>query len=108
MGVPWRLVGAALMGWALLAAVLPHRLTLRASSFLAAPPPVDLALPEECIAIEVDGPHHFTTNTFRPLGEMYCRWVAPGLAIGQAGLCQGIRRRNANLMQLCTRRNVPV
>ena len=37
---------------------------------------VDIALPEERIAIEVDGPHHFTTNTFRRLGEMYCRCAA--------------------------------
>lgn len=50
-------------------------------------PAVDIALPEERIAIEVDGPHHFTSNTFRPLGEMYCRWVAfqPGQASQMIG-----------------------
>lgn len=37
-------------------------------------PAVDIALPEERIALEVDGPHHFTANTFRPLGEMFARW----------------------------------
>jgi hypothetical protein len=40
---------------------------------------VDIALPEERIALEVDGPHHFTANTFRPLGEMYCRWGQLGM-----------------------------
>ncbi|GAB4822437.1 hypothetical protein N2152v2_009483 [Parachlorella kessleri] len=34
---------------------------------------VDIALPGERIALEVDGPHHFTSNTFQPLGEMYAR-----------------------------------
>ena len=28
---------------------------------------------DEFIAIEVDGPHHFTTNTLSPLGEMLAR-----------------------------------
>ena len=36
-------------------------------------PAVDIALPEEHIAVEVDGNHHFTANTFTPLGETYCR-----------------------------------
>ena len=40
-----------------------------------APAAVDIALPEERIALEVDGPHHFTANTFKPMGDMYCRWV---------------------------------
>lgn len=34
---------------------------------------VDIALVSECIAVEVDGPHHFTANTFQPLGEMASR-----------------------------------
>lgn len=28
---------------------------------------------DDMIAIEVDGPHHFTANTFQPLGEMLAR-----------------------------------
>lgn len=34
---------------------------------------VDIALPEERIAIEVDGPFHFTRNSRRPMGDMYAR-----------------------------------
>ncbi|KAL4443822.1 hypothetical protein ABPG75_011559 [Micractinium tetrahymenae] len=34
---------------------------------------VDISLVAERIAIEVDGPHHFTANTFQPLGEMASR-----------------------------------
>lgn len=64
-----------------------HGLQLCVASNLA--PAVDIALPEEHIAIEVDGPHHFTSNTFRPLGEMYCRWVA--LQPGQASQIIGRR-----------------
>ncbi|KAI3429562.1 hypothetical protein D9Q98_005650 [Chlorella vulgaris] len=30
---------------------------------------VDIAFPSEWIAMEVDGPHHFTANTFRPLAD---------------------------------------
>lgn len=33
----------------------------------------DIALPKEHIAVEVDGPHHFTVNTFRPLANMFMR-----------------------------------
>jgi hypothetical protein len=33
----------------------------------------DIALPQEHIAVEVDGPHHFTVNTFRPLANMFMR-----------------------------------
>lgn len=36
-------------------------------------PAVDIALPNERIAIEVDGRHHFTRNSLRPLGEMFSR-----------------------------------
>lgn len=28
---------------------------------------------DEMIALEVDGPHHFTANTMKPLGEMLAR-----------------------------------
>lgn len=59
------------------------RLALRCVTTPAPPPPspvidpnthaVDIALPGERIAVEVDGPHHFTANTFKPMGEMYCR-----------------------------------
>ena len=28
---------------------------------------------DEMIALEVDGPHHFTANTLKPLGEMLAR-----------------------------------
>ena len=34
---------------------------------------IDIALPEEKIAMEVDGPHHFTRNSFRPLAHMFTR-----------------------------------
>lgn len=34
---------------------------------------VDIALEGEHIAVEADGPFHFTINTLRPLGEMYVR-----------------------------------
>lgn len=34
---------------------------------------IDIALPQERIAIEVDGPSHFSCNTLRPLGEMHAR-----------------------------------
>lgn len=34
---------------------------------------IDIALSEEKIAIEVDGPHHFTANTKAPLGETMAR-----------------------------------
>ncbi|CAL8462328.1 g1861 [Coccomyxa elongata] len=34
---------------------------------------VDIALPDEKIAIEVDGPHHFTANTLAVTGEMLAR-----------------------------------
>lgn len=34
---------------------------------------VDLCIPEERIAIEVDGPHHFTRNTLRPMADMFTR-----------------------------------
>jgi very-short-patch-repair endonuclease len=34
---------------------------------------VDIALPEERIVLEVDGPQQFTTNTLRPLGDMLCK-----------------------------------
>jgi hypothetical protein len=36
---------------------------------------VDIALPDECIAIEVDGPHHFTKNTLRPMADIHNRTV---------------------------------
>lgn len=36
---------------------------------------MDIALPEEHIAIEVDGPHHFTKNQLRPLADMFTRTV---------------------------------
>jgi RAP domain len=34
---------------------------------------VDLCIPEERIAIEVDGPHHFTRNSLRPMADMFTR-----------------------------------
>ncbi|KDD74265.1 hypothetical protein H632_c1446p0, partial [Helicosporidium sp. ATCC 50920] len=34
---------------------------------------MDMALPEEGLAVEADGPRHFTANTLQPLGEMRCR-----------------------------------
>ena len=34
---------------------------------------IDIALPEEKIAIEVDGAHHFTRNTLRPVAQMFAR-----------------------------------
>lgn len=34
---------------------------------------VDIAIDKDHIAVEVDGPHHFTANTLRPLGEMFIR-----------------------------------
>lgn len=34
---------------------------------------VDVAIPQEHIALEVDGPHHFTRNSLRPLGDMFTR-----------------------------------
>ena len=46
---------------------------------------VDIALPEERIALEVDGPHHFTANTFKPTGDMYCRWVGGCTAMSCGG-----------------------
>lgn len=33
----------------------------------------DIYIPEDRIAIEVDGPHHFTRNSLRPMGEMFTR-----------------------------------
>lgn len=32
-------------------------------------------MPDECIAIEVDGPHHFTKNTLRPMADVHNRIV---------------------------------
>ncbi len=43
---------------------------------LPAPAPcsaVDIALPAEKIALEVDGPHHFARNTLRPLATLFSR-----------------------------------
>lgn len=57
---------------------------------------VDIALPGERIALEVDGPHHFTANTFRPLGEMYCRWGAGVLQVAGQTHC---RWRRADVLQ---------
>jgi hypothetical protein len=34
---------------------------------------VDLCIPEQRIAIEVDGPHHFTRNSLRPMADMFTR-----------------------------------
>ncbi|KAK2080103.1 hypothetical protein QBZ16_002499 [Prototheca wickerhamii] len=34
---------------------------------------VDIALSNEKIALEVDGPHHFTVNTLEPMADMYWR-----------------------------------
>ena len=34
---------------------------------------VDIALSDEKIALEVDGPHHFTVNTLEPMADMYWR-----------------------------------
>jgi len=34
---------------------------------------IDVALPKEHIAIEIDGPHHFSRNTLRPMGDMFSR-----------------------------------
>ncbi|RMZ54094.1 hypothetical protein APUTEX25_002671 [Auxenochlorella protothecoides] len=34
---------------------------------------VDIALSDEKIALEADGPHHFTANTLQPLADMYWR-----------------------------------
>ncbi|KAL4515162.1 hypothetical protein Ndes2526A_g09534 [Nannochloris sp. 'desiccata'] len=34
---------------------------------------VDLCIPEDRIAIEVDGPHHFTRNSLRPMADMFTR-----------------------------------
>ena len=36
---------------------------------------MDVAIPQEKIAIEVDGPHHFTRNSLRPLGDMFTRFA---------------------------------
>jgi hypothetical protein len=55
------------------------------SSFpLCLPCAVDIAFPSEWIAMEVDGPHHFTANTFRPLADTEGRCGARPSAPQQA------------------------
>ncbi|KAK9831449.1 hypothetical protein WJX81_006122 [Elliptochloris bilobata] len=49
---------------------MPHELEALAADGLFS---VDIALPGECIALEVDGPHHFTVNTRTPGGRMVAR-----------------------------------
>jgi len=34
---------------------------------------VDIALPDDKIALEIDGPHHFTRNSYLPLGDTIVR-----------------------------------
>lgn len=36
---------------------------------------IDVALPDERIALEVDGPHHFIKNTLKPFGDTIMRWT---------------------------------
>jgi hypothetical protein len=55
---------------------------------------IDLALVRERIAIEVDGPSHFTRNTLRPLGSMFAR-VALLEARGWRVVCVPFFRFNA-------------